>query len=679
MESDLLGRLRNTRLPTAHALLPLFEAVINSVHAIEARDGRGTITVEIERTNQLYMGDLHGNYLPDIVGFSITDDGIGFNSANYSSFETLDSQAKLAIGGKGVGRLLWLIAFEEVSVVSTFEEDGRHHHRTFDFKRTKAGIENPQLSVSDARDGESGTTVRLRGYRKQFREAAPKSANAIGRRIVEHCLLLYTLRSMPKVVVLDPTTEENIDLDEMYEEEFQRVSKSRAFDVGGHNFTMVDILLRPTTDADNAIHFCANTRAVITKKLSGSVPHSDRPFRMPDGKDVMYWACITGELLDNTVDAQRTGFDIVNDGEMSFDGEQVTWDQIVESAMAAAAEFLAPHTADAKKASLSRIRNFIEQSEPRYRLLLEHRREQLEALPTTLTDEKLELELHKMLSAWRVEATEEVRTSLKTVESNVLSFAEHKGAVIRALGKLQEVAQSDLVDYVIHRSSVLTFFERLIGLMESGKFAREDALHGLFFPQRTTSDHIDYDQHNLWVLDERLAFHHYLASDLKFSAQEGAPVAVDTDRRPDLVLYNHKMAFAGENYRPFSSVVIIEFKRPERNDYDDDENPVSQVYDYIRDIRGGTARNPDGSHVDRVPDSVPFFCHVVASLTPKLRRQLENMSYTEGPDGQSYYTFNTPLRAYVEVSSYAKVLVDAQKRNKAFFDKLGIPTSVRRL
>jgi hypothetical protein len=679
MESDLLGRLRNTRLPTAHALLPLFEAVINSVHAIEGRGGSGTITVEIERTSQLYIGDLHGNYLPDIIGFSITDDGIGFNNANYRSFETLDSQAKLAIGGKGVGRLLWLIAFEEVSVESRFEENGNHHHRTFEFKRTKAGIENPHLGVLDTRNVDPGTRVQLRGFRKPFREAAPKSANAIGRRIVEHCLLLYTLKAMPKVIVLDPTIDENLDLDEMYAEEFQRVSKVRTFDVGGYDFTIVDILLRPTTDADNAIHFCANTRAVITKKLVGAVPHSDRPFRMPDGKDVMYWACVTGDLLDNTVDAQRTGFDIVHDGEMSFDGAHVTWEQILESAMAAAAEFLAPHTADAKKASLSRIRNFIEQSEPRYRLLLEHRREQLEALPTTLTDEKLELELHKMLSAWRVEATEEVRAKLKSVESNVLSFAQHKDAVIRALGKLQEVAQSDLVDYVIHRSSVLTFFERLIGLMESGKFAREDALHGLFFPQRTTSDHIDYDQHNLWVLDERLAFHHYLASDLPFSAQNGSPVAVDTERRPDLVLYNRKMAFAGEDYRPFSSVVIVEFKRPERNDYDPDENPVSQVYDYIRDIRSGTARNPDGSHVDRVPDSVPFFCHVVASLTPKLRRQLENMSYTEGPDGQSYYTFNTPLKAYVEVASYAKVLVDAQKRNKAFFDRLGISTSVRRL
>jgi hypothetical protein len=80
-----------------------------------------------------------------------------------------------------------------------------------------------------------------------------------------------------------------------------------------------------------------------------------------------------------------------------------------------------------------------------------------------------------------------------------------------------------------------------------------------------------------------------------------------------------------------------------------------------------------------VPETVPFFCHVVASLTTKLRKQLDNLDYDEGPDGQSYFSFNSKLKAYIEVSSYAKILVDAQKRNKAFFDKLGIPASVRRI
>ncbi|HEY0151221.1 MAG TPA: hypothetical protein VGB92_04425, partial [Longimicrobium sp.] len=574
MESDLLGRLRNTRLATAHNLLPLFEAVINSVHAVEGRGKTGKITIQIERSTQYFLDDLHGNYLPEIVNFSVTDNGVGFNAINYGSFETLDSQAKLAIGGKGIGRVLWLIAFEDVTVQSTFQENGEYFHRSFEFRRTKQGIENCQLERLENARAEPATTIRLQGFRKRFRDAAPKSANAIGRRIVEHCLLLYTLKSMPEVVIVDASTEETVNLNQMYEEEFERVSNSRMFEVSGHKFTMVDFLLRPTADAENAIHFCANTRAVVTRKLGGVVPHADRPFRMPSGNDAMYWACVTSELLDRTVDAQRTGFDIVHDGEISFDGEEVTWEQIVEAAMSAASEFLAPHTADAKEASLQRIRRFIEQSEPRYRLLLEHRRSELEALPTTLSDERLELELHKLLSAWRIEATEQVRAKLKSVETSAVSFSQHKDEVIRALGKLQEVAQSDLVDYVIHRASVLTFLERLIGLMESGKFAREDALHGLFFPQRTTSDHIAYDQHNLWVLDERLAFHHYLASDLKFSAQEDSPVAVSGERRPDVVLYNRKMAFAGEDFRPFSSVVIVEFKRPERDDYDENENPI---------------------------------------------------------------------------------------------------------
>ena len=50
--TNLPGRLRNTSLPRSHGLLPVFEAVVNSVHAIEeaqvsSEDGR--IRVMIER------------------------------------------------------------------------------------------------------------------------------------------------------------------------------------------------------------------------------------------------------------------------------------------------------------------------------------------------------------------------------------------------------------------------------------------------------------------------------------------------------------------------------------------------------------------------------------------------------------------------------------------------------
>jgi len=35
MKTNLSGRLRNTSLPASHGLMPLFEAVVNSIHSIE--------------------------------------------------------------------------------------------------------------------------------------------------------------------------------------------------------------------------------------------------------------------------------------------------------------------------------------------------------------------------------------------------------------------------------------------------------------------------------------------------------------------------------------------------------------------------------------------------------------------------------------------------------------------
>ena len=42
----------------------------------------------------------------------------------------------------------------------------------------------------------------------------------------------------------------------------------------------------------------------------------------------------------------------------------------------------------------------------------------------------------------------------------------------------------------------------------------------LIFPMTKTSDDIDYLQHNLWIIDEKLAYHHYLASDMKIKKME---------------------------------------------------------------------------------------------------------------------------------------------------------------
>lgn len=89
----------------------------------------GIITVKILRTSQVTA---FADVKPDIIGFEIIDNGVGFNTDNFTSFQTLDSEFKIDLGCRGVGRLLWLKAFNKVSVKSVYEENGNIYTRTFD-------------------------------------------------------------------------------------------------------------------------------------------------------------------------------------------------------------------------------------------------------------------------------------------------------------------------------------------------------------------------------------------------------------------------------------------------------------------------------------------------------------------------------------------------------------------
>ena len=58
LDTNLHGRLRNTTLPASNGLLPLFEAVVNGIHAIEeARLSaeKGRILIQIIRDEQMTM------------------------------------------------------------------------------------------------------------------------------------------------------------------------------------------------------------------------------------------------------------------------------------------------------------------------------------------------------------------------------------------------------------------------------------------------------------------------------------------------------------------------------------------------------------------------------------------------------------------------------------------------
>ena len=148
MDIDLRGRVNNTKLAPTNCLLPLFEAIINSIHAIEEKGKiRGSIEITIERDHS--QGVLEAEHLPlvagPIWGFAVQDNGIGFTDDNFRSFETSDTTKKVSKGGKGVGRLVWLKAFDKAEIESQYAEAGKLWRRRFDFTCTQHGIEGHSL------------------------------------------------------------------------------------------------------------------------------------------------------------------------------------------------------------------------------------------------------------------------------------------------------------------------------------------------------------------------------------------------------------------------------------------------------------------------------------------------------------------------------------------------------
>ena len=249
---------------------------------------------------------------------------------------------------------------------------------------------------------------------------------------------------------------------------------------------------------------------------------------------------------------------------------------------------------------------------------------------------------------------------------------------MKSIGDLQEVVKSDLADYVVYRATVLKYLEKLIGSEAGGAFENEDALHSFVFPQRTTSGIVDYDEHNLWVIDERLVYHQYLASELAFSRQVEAPVAVNGDERPDIIVYHEKifdepMAFVLDANAAIGGVSIIEFKKPQRKGYNEEENPIRQVVEYVQAIRGGKVKRKDGTLIEPLPLTVPFFAHIIADLTERFRKEVALAGYfVSTPDNRGYIGYHAAEKCYIEIMSYRKLLDDARKKNAAFFEKLQI-------
>ena len=244
------------------------------------------------------------------------------------------------------------------------------------------------------------------------------------------------------------------------------------------------------------------------------------------------------------------------------------------------------------------------------------------------------------------------------------------------LQKASELKQSDLANYVAHRKVILDLLGKAIQKGKDGKYSKEEVLHRLIMPMQKVSDDIRFDDSNLWLIDERLAFHNFLASDKTIQSM---PVTNSvSNKEPDLLglnIYDNPLLVNDGESMPLASITVVEIKRPMRNDAKagEDKDPIEQALGYLKRIRNGKVKTESGR---LIPDSqsVPGFCYVICDITDSIKERCNLFNLRVTSDKLGYFGYNENYKAYIEVISFDRLLNMAKERNRSFFDKLGLPT-----
>lgn len=676
--TSLPGRVRNTSLPKSHALLPVLEAVVNAIQAIDARygddTGAGHLMVIIERSGQGEF-DIESpgpgrTPLRAITGFTVADDGVGFTQPNMNSFEMLDSDYKADLGCRGVGRLLWLKAFDKVTVRSAYEDDaGDLRARQFRFSQER-GVENDAEPEDIANVGAS---VHLAGFKEMYQLSAAKTVDAIAREIFEHCIW-YFIRpgGAPQITVTDG--DEAVVLADLMSEFVHTEMPTTQIEVKGEKFDMVNLCLKSSTrNQTPRLFWCAASRLVDEENITGKVPGLYGRLKDEAGEDFTYVCYVSGDYLDKHVRADRTAFDIPERVAGDTLDDDPSLSDIRSVVLAEVERILAVPLAAARVEGKARVNDFVSNKAPRYRPVLAKIEERGITVDPSIKDQELEQQLHGHLQ--KIEAEVLAEGQAVFAEIGAVPLEDYEERLNEFLDTVTEINQSDLAAYVFRRRKILDLVNKLIHSDDQGKYSWEDAIHSLLFPMRKDSNEVGTDASNLWIIDERLAFHDYLASD---KTLRSLPITgSESTKEPDIIatrIVDQPLLTAEGEDCPMPSIVVIEIKRPMRNDASEGKDPIQQCLEYVNRVRDGHVNTATGRPILGSENS-PGFCYVVADLTPTMIQRCKYAGLRPTHDGQGYFGFNEPYKAYIEVMGFDRLIKAATERNRAFFDKLGLPST----
>lgn len=658
--------VENIRANTT-AYTPVVEMIVNAIQAIDEAGRRdGKVSIRALRSSQ---AELDGS-LPEVSSFVVEDNGIGFTDVHRNSFDTLYTDLRIKEGGKGFGRFTGLKYFEDLHVKSVYRDGSGFKARSFSMGKDNDIIVREKVAASEKHA--SGTVVTLSTLKKG--RPFDKKLPTIARNLVERLLPYFITQdyACPEIVLSEQDGSGAIRLNDFVSNELSAVIREigferktftlKASDTAEEFLVRVFKLYAPRNQKSR-IGLVAHKREVSGSAIHKYIPEFEDEFYEKDSRgeidherNYIIKAYVFGPYLDRNVSLERGGFEFQMESDLILGIAQI---EIERDASAVAKGAMGADITLRQERKKERVQSYVDEEAPWHKAMLE--KIDLSGMPYNPTNEEIETRLQKEKFAQEIEIKRDVAKLL--AESN---FENVKESVLEVVSKISGTSKNDLIHYIALRRKILDIFGKSLEVDDTGAYSFEGVVHDIIFPRKGDTEITSFDDHNLWIVDERLNFTTYVSSDV--------PLDGKNTERPDMLVYNKRILFRGDN-EASNPITIFEFKKPKRDDFvnpSSQEDPVQQIVRYVNSIRDGKFTTPKGREI-LVEENTPFYGYVVCTLTPKVKSWLEReKDFKPMPDRLGWFQWMGNINLYIEVISWDKVLKDAKMRNQIFFQKLGI-------
>lgn len=649
----------------AQALQPVFEAISNSRYAIFDRyDGdaitKGEISVSVTNISS-----------PSDVKISVIDNGVGLDQTRFKAFCVVDTDYKKAKGGKGVGRLFWLDAFKDIEVSSRFG-DGQDDEILFKFVLRDAN-QIDELSWGESHK-EVGTSVIFLGLRdNEYLRNFPKREDTFLRYFSSHFISDFLMGASPTINV-------NIDgkittypsaVRDLVVQDFETVSweTERYGTIAATGF-LCDVTASAGLDGRHQVHLLADHRTVESRKVDGLIGLG--PISTESADDLCLHVCVDAPYLDARVNEGRTAFNIPESELKKITRE------IVDKVKSA---FIKDQISKYKISRAENYRDFIA-SYPIYDY--DDPESQLDKVPFGANNPE---DFAAGLVKDQIRQEEDRKKNLQAIVSEIsegdFDSADFSKTIIKVAEELQQSEKLSLAQHVVRRKMIIELMDVLLKryrkVGDRDDHYLEKTVHSVLCPtgvNSADSSKLVARSHDLWVIDERLAFSRAFSSDKRI---DGILSDNQSQLRPDLIVWDlaYGLAYYEDHEgdvdisKTINEMMIVELKKPMRTGYKKyEDNVEQQVVKYMNELKGGLIEGFERDRV-RVKDDCVFHCFVVADIVGDLKLQLGGWAKT--PDGEGRYR---PLegdhRGSITVVQWKDLINDAWMRNQSTLNAAGL-------